>query len=117
MYLFPVYDQTLPIISLTDIFTIGVTVAIAWALPSEPLYKIHQEILDKYKEEEVKRIDEIKQELMQEKMDKVANIKHEPKVSYPNQTKIDGDDKINHLYLTPLNWNKNDWESVIQRYT
>uniref|UniRef100_A0A336M7N1 CSON013180 protein n=1 Tax=Culicoides sonorensis TaxID=179676 RepID=A0A336M7N1_CULSO len=107
-----VYDQTLPIINLIDIFTIGVTVAIAWALPSEPLYKIHQEILDKYKEEETKRIDEIKQELMQ---DKVANIKHEPKNpnKYMNSTK--NDNQINHLYLTPLNWNQNDWATVIKR--
>lgn len=52
---------------------------------------------------------------MEEKMDKVANIKHEPKnPTYPNQTKIS--DKTNHLYLTPLNWNKNDWATVIQRY-
>lgn len=65
--------------------------------------------------EEKSRIDQIKQELMQEKMDKVANIKHEPKnTTYSN--KADISDKINHLYLTPLNWNKNDWASVIQRY-
>lgn len=108
------YDQTIPIINLIDIFTIGVTVAIAWALPSEPLYKIHAQIFDKYKEEETKRIDQIKQELIEEKMDKVANIKHESKTPiYLNQTKIS--DKINHLYLTPLNWNKNDWATVIQR--
>ncbi|XP_063709313.1 uncharacterized protein LOC134837850 [Culicoides brevitarsis] len=108
-----VYDQTIPIINLIDIFTIGVTVAIAWALPSEPLYKIHEQILDKYKQVETNRIDEIKQELLQEKMDKVANIKHEPK--YPTNQTTTTSDNVNHLYLTPLNWNKNDWATVIQR--
>lgn len=117
-FLFSVYDQTIPIINLIDIFTIGVTVAMAWALPSDPLYKITEQLFDNYKKEETKRIDEIKGELIKNKMDSnVANIEHVMKNTTLNRNDVNvKDDGINHIYLTPLNWNQNDWKSVINRY-
>lgn len=114
------YDQTLPIISLIDIFTIGVTVAIAWPLPDEPLYKIHEQLLDKYKLVENERIDQIKQELLQEKADKLPNVKHEPIINnkYTNQTvgpsKVNPT-KLNKIFFSPLSWDRNDWSTVIKK--
>lgn len=116
LFHFPVYDQTLPIVTLIDIFTVGVTVAIAWPLPDEPLYKIHEQLLDKYKNAEKDRIDEIKQELMENRIDKV-NVTQKP-TKYGNQTlmsnKIDPT-QINKIFLSPLKWDSNDWSTVIKK--
>jgi hypothetical protein len=39
-----VYDQTIPIVAAQILFTIGVTCALAFELPSEPIYKITQKL-------------------------------------------------------------------------
>lgn len=38
------YDQTMPIVAAQLLFTIGVTVALAYELPDKPVYRITQEI-------------------------------------------------------------------------
>lgn len=48
-YLISVYDQTIPILAAVLHWTIGVTNALAWELPSKPLYKITQELKEKLK--------------------------------------------------------------------
>lgn len=40
------YDQTIPIVATQLLFTVGVTCALAFELPSEPLYKITQQLRD-----------------------------------------------------------------------
>jgi hypothetical protein len=54
-----VYDQTIPVVAAQLLFTVGVTCALAFELPSEPIYKITQKlrqnllgIPDKEEEEE-----------------------------------------------------------------
>lgn len=42
-----VYDQTIPIVAAQLLFTIGVTCALAFELPSKPLYRITQELREK----------------------------------------------------------------------
>lgn len=42
MLLFAVYDQTIPIVAAQLLFTVGVTCALAFELPSKPLYHITQ---------------------------------------------------------------------------
>lgn len=105
----------MPIVSLIDIFTIGVTVSIAWPLPDEPLYKIHEELLDKYKLVEQDRLDQIKQELIQEKADKLANITHSTTNNIQSQTKYANKTQINKIFLSPLSWDRNDWSTVIKK--
>jgi hypothetical protein len=39
-----VYDQTIPIVAAQLLFTVGVTCALAFELPSEPLYHITQKL-------------------------------------------------------------------------
>lgn len=39
-----VYDQTIPIVAAQLLFTVGVTCALAFELPSEPIYKITQKL-------------------------------------------------------------------------
>ena len=39
-----VYDQTIPIVGAQLLFTVGVTCALAFELPSEPIYKITQKL-------------------------------------------------------------------------
>lgn len=54
---FLVYDQTLPTVSTKFYFTVAVTAALAWELPSEPFHKITQDFKDKLKSGELKRKD------------------------------------------------------------
>lgn len=118
-----VYDQTLPIINLIDFFTVGVTVALAWPLPDEPLYKITEQLLDKTKYIEKQRIDQIKEEIMQNRIDKLGNVTQKPTTTtkYGNQTLTKPSssnlkpNKINKIFLSPLNWDKNDWSTVIKK--
>lgn len=42
--IFPVYDQTLPTEAVPLVFTVGVTVAIAYELPSKPWYELAKQI-------------------------------------------------------------------------
>ena len=42
-----VYDQTVPIVAAQLLFTVGVTTALAFELPSKPLYRITQELREK----------------------------------------------------------------------
>lgn len=43
---FSAYDQTMPVAAAQLLFTIGVTVALAYELPDKPIYRITQEIKD-----------------------------------------------------------------------
>lgn len=46
-YFILVYDQTVPIVAAQLLFTVGVTTALAFELPSKPLYRITEELRDK----------------------------------------------------------------------
>lgn len=52
-----VYDQTIPIVALPLLFTVGVTVAMAWELPSMPVWEITKEIRDQIASGGLSRID------------------------------------------------------------
>ena len=41
---FTVYDQTIPIVAAQLLFTVGVTCALAFELPSEPIYQITEKL-------------------------------------------------------------------------
>lgn len=41
-----VYDQTIPVVGAQLLFTVGVTCALAFELPSEPIYHITQKLRD-----------------------------------------------------------------------
>lgn len=43
-HFFSVYDQTIPIVAAQLLFTVGVTCALAFELPSEPIYHITQKL-------------------------------------------------------------------------
>lgn len=44
IFVFPAYDQTIPVVAAQVLFTVGVTGALAFELPSKPLYYITKEL-------------------------------------------------------------------------
>jgi hypothetical protein len=45
----PVYDGIYPIVGYEKLFILGITVSMAWQLPSEPFYKTLETVLEKQK--------------------------------------------------------------------
>lgn len=52
------YDQTIPIVAAQILFTVGVTCALAFELPSEPIYQITQKLRQNLLGTKVKEDDE-----------------------------------------------------------
>ncbi|XP_059611032.1 uncharacterized protein LOC132257964 [Phlebotomus argentipes] len=63
-----IYDQTIPIVALPLVFTVGVTVAIAYELPSKPLSELEADFVNKF--------DVLKSDKKADNTSKVDNINH-----------------------------------------
>lgn len=100
LFSFPVYDQTIPIVAAQLLFTVGVTCALAFELPSEPIYHITQKL---------------RQGLLN-----VEDVADETSTAAPNDTSSEDDhsriDK-NYNRLTYVGYNKNNYYDSMNKHS
>lgn len=114
-----VYDQTIPIVAAQLLFTVGVTCALAFELPSEPIYHITQKLRnnllgikdDDDEEEETTTVGPETMSSANDTDDDHSRIDyHNQRLNYINYNKQNYYDSMNkHSYYYAANYNNNKY--------